>query len=78
MSKTKFSKVLDLVFERTTLLYCKNYSFWKNACPSHLTDEISTGLEKELFTGMILVDLQMVFGINYYLVIQTKTKYLGF
>ena len=49
MSKTKFSKVLDLVFERTTLLYCKNYSFWKNACPSHLTDEISTELEKELF-----------------------------
>ena len=37
----------------------KNYS--TNTCLGHLTDKITTGFEKGLFTGMILIDLQKAF-----------------
>ena len=37
----------------------KNYS--TNTCLGHLTDKITTGFEKGLFNGMILVDLKKAF-----------------
>ena len=37
----------------------KNYS--TNTCLGYLTDKITPGFEKGLFTGMILIDLQKAF-----------------
>ena len=37
----------------------RNYS--TNTCLGHLTDKITTGFEKGLFTGMVLIDLQKAF-----------------
>ena len=42
----------------------KNYS--TNACFWHLTNIITTGFEKCLFTGMILIDLQKAFDTSDY------------
>ena len=54
----------------------KNYS--TNTCLGHLTDKITTGFEKGLFTGMILTNLQKAFGtIDHQILIKTM-KYLGF
>ena len=38
----------------------KNFS--TNTCFGHLTDKITTGFEKDLFTGMILINLQKAFN----------------
>ena len=63
----------------------KHKSFWVKAKFStdfntylgHLTDKITTGFEKNLFTGMILIDLQKAFHtINLQILIK-KMKYLG-
>ena len=54
----------------------KNYS--TNTCLGHLTDKITTGFEKVLFTGIILIDLQKAFDtINHQILIK-KMKYIGF
>ena len=64
----------------------KHKSFWVkakfstdfNTCLGHLTDKITTGFEKSLFTRMILIDLQKAFDtINLQILIK-KMKYLGF
>ena len=47
------------ILYRFQLGFRKNYS--TNTCLGHLTDKITTGFEKGLFTGMILIDLQKVF-----------------
>ena len=54
----------------------KNYS--TNTCLGHLTDEITTGFEKCLFTGMILSDLQKAFDTIDHQILIKKMKYLGF
>ena len=54
----------------------KKYS--TNTCLGHLTDKITTGFEKGLFTGMILIDLQKAFGTIYHQILVKKMKYLGF
>ena len=54
----------------------KNYS--ANAYLGHLTDKITTGFEKSLFTGMILIDLQKVFDTIDHQILLKKMKYLGF
>ena len=54
----------------------KNYS--ANTCLGHLTDEITTGFEKWLFTGMILIDLKKAFDIIDHQILLKKMKYLGF
>ena len=47
-----------------------------NTCLGHLTDKITTGFEKSLFTGIILIDLQKAFDtINLQILIK-KMKYL--
>ena len=46
--KTKLSTDFSLASE-------KNY--FTNTCLGHLTDKITTGFEKSLFTGVILIDL---------------------
>ena len=43
-----------------------------HTCLGHLTDKITTGFDKGLFTGMILIDLQKAFDT-----IDKKKKYLG-
>ena len=50
----------------------KHKSFWVkakfstdfNICFGDLTDKITTGFEKILFTGMILIDLQKAFDTS--------------
>ena len=54
----------------------KNYS--TNTCLGHLTDKITTGFEKVLFTGMILIDLQKAFDTMNHQILLKKMKYLGF
>ena len=54
----------------------KNYS--TNTCFGHLTDKITTGFEKGLFTGMILIELQKAFGTIDHPILIKKMKYLGF
>ena len=54
----------------------KNYS--SNICLGHLTDKITTGFEKGLFTGMILIDLQKAFDTIDHQILIKKMKYLGF
>ena len=54
----------------------RNYS--TNTCLGHLTDKITTGFEKGLFTGMILIDLQKVFDTIDHQILLKKMKYLGF
>ena len=53
----------------------KNYS--TNTCLGYLTDKI-TGFERGLFTGMILTNLQKVFGTIDHEILLKKMKYLGF
>ena len=54
----------------------KNYS--TNTCLGHLTYKITTGFEKGLFTGMILIDLQKAFDTIDHQILLKKMKYLGF
>ena len=54
----------------------KNYS--TNTCLEHLADKITTGFEKGLFIGMILIDLQMAFDTIDHQMLIMKTKYPGF
>ena len=54
----------------------KSYS--TNTCFGHLTDKITTGFEKGLFTGMVLIDLQKAFDTIEDQILLKKIKYLGF
>ena len=56
--------------------FLKNYS--TNTCLGHLTDKITTGFEKGLFTGMILIDLQKAFYTIDHHILLKKMKHLGF
>ena len=58
LSKNKIICRFQSGFQKIGLT--KNYS--TNTCFGDLTDKITTGLEKGLFSGMILIDLQKVFG----------------
>ena len=57
-------------------MFSKNYS--TNTCLGHLTDKITTGFEKGLFTGMVLIDLQKAFDTIDHQILLKKMKYLGF
>ena len=65
--KTNFCTNFSRVFKKTT-----------NTCLGHLTDEITTGFEKGLFTRMVLIDLQKVFDTIDHQILLKKMKYLGF
>ena len=54
----------------------KNYC--TNTCLGHLTDKVTTRFEKGLSTGMILIDLQKVFGTIDHQILLKKMKYLIF
>ena len=54
----------------------KNYS--TNTCLGHLTDKITIGFEKGLFTGMILIDLKKAFDTIDHQILIKKMKYLRF
>ena len=69
MSKNKLLYRFQLGFR-------KNYS--TNTCLGHLNDKITTGFEKGLFTGMILIDLQKAFDTIDHQILLKKMKYLGF
>ena len=64
------------------LLYRFPSDFWKNfstnTCLEHLTDKITTGFEKVLFTGMVLIDLLKAFDTIDHQILLKKMKYLGF
>ena len=57
-------------------MFSKNCS--TNTCLGHLTDKITTGFEKGLFTGMVLIDLQKAFDTIDHQILLKKMKYLGF
>ena len=54
----------------------KNYS--TNTCLGCLSDKITVGFQKGLFTGMILIDLQKAFDTIDHQILIKKMKYLGF
>ena len=54
----------------------ENYS--TNTCLGHPTDKITTGFEKGLFTGMILIDSQKAFDTIDHKILIKKMKYLEF
>ena len=54
----------------------KNFS--TNTCLGHLTDKITTGFKKGVFTGMILIDLQKGFDTIDHKILLKTMKYLGF
>ena len=47
-------------------------------CLAQLIDFVLTGMNKEMHTGMILVDLQKAFDTLYHGVLLEKMKYFGF
>ena len=47
-------------------------------CLSQLTDFVSTGMDKQMYAGMILVDLQKAFGTLGHGVLLEKKKYFGY
>ena len=51
--------------------------YFTNTCLGHLTDKITTGFEKDLFAGMILIDLQKAFDTIDHQTFIKKMKYLG-
>ena len=65
---------------KNKLLYRFCWVFEKitNTCLGHLTNKITTGFEKGLFTGMILIDLQKAFDTIDHQILLKKMKYLGF
>ena len=69
MGKNKLLYKFQLGFQ-------KNYS--TNTFLGHLTVEISTGLEKDLLTGMILIDSQKAFDTIDHQILLKEMKYLGF
>ena len=54
----------------------KNHS--TNTCLGHLTDKITTGFEKGIFTGMVLIDLLKAFDTIDLQISLKKMKYLDF
>ena len=61
--RTNFCTDFSWVFEKTSLL---------------TLDKITTGSEKDLFPGMVLIDLQKVFDTTDHQILLKKMKYLGF
>ena len=49
-----------------------------DVCLAQLTDFVATGMDKQMHTGMILVDLQSVFDTLDHGVLLEKMKYFGF
>ena len=49
-----------------------------NTCLRYLTEKITTGFKKGLFTRMILIGLQKAFDTFDHQTLLKKTKYLGF
>ena len=47
-------------------------------CLAQLIDFISTGMDKQMHTGMIIVDLQKAFDTLDHEVIVERIKYFGF
>ena len=67
---------------KNKILYRFQSGFRKNCSTNtslgHLIDKITTGFEKDLFTGMILIDLKMAFDNIDHQTLIKKMKYLGF
>ena len=47
-------------------------------CLAQLIDFVATGMDKQMYTGMILVDLQKAFYTLDHRVLLQKMKYFGF
>ena len=54
----------------------KNHS--TNLCLAQLTDFVATGMDNQMHTSMILVDLQKIFDTLDHGVLPGKMKYVGF
>ena len=56
--------------------FSKKYSV--NTCFGYLTDKVTTGFEKGVLTGTILIDVLKAFGAINHQILLTKIKYFGF
>ena len=67
---------------KTKLIYMYQSGFRTNhstdLCLAHLTDFVANGMDKQMHTGMILVDLQKAFDTWDHRVLYEKMKYFGF
>ena len=65
------------------IMYCIHSSqvlgltFSTETCLTHLTDMIRFNIDKGLFTGMVLIDLQEAFGTIDYGILLKKLKVIG-
>ena len=59
--RTNFCTDFTWVFGKTTLLTLVLDISLIKTCLGHLTDKITTGFEKGLFTGVVFIDLQKAF-----------------
>ena len=74
MTKHKiFSK--HKILSRFRSVFRKNYA--TNTCLRYLNEKITSRFEKDLFTGMILIDLQKAFETIDHQILIKKLKYLG-
>ena len=73
---------IEEFLSKNKLLYRFQSGFRKkystSTCLGHLTDKITTGFEKGLFTGMILIDLQKAFDTIDHQILLKKMEYLDF
>ena len=76
MTKHKNFWIKNKIIYRFEAGFRKNYS--TNTCLGHLTDKITTGFKKGLFTGMIFINLQKTFDTTDHQILIKKMKYLGF
>ena len=67
---------------KTKILYRFQSGFRKNCstntCLGHLTDKITIGFEKGIFTGVILIELQKALETIDHQILTKTMKYLGF
>ena len=76
MTKQRSFWVRTNFYTSFSWVFKKNYS--TNTFLGHLTVEISTGFEKGLLTGMILIDSQKAFDTIDHQILLKEMKYLGF
>ena len=50
---------------------------WNGCCLAQLTDFLTTGMDRQMHTSMIIVDLQKAFGTLDHGVLLEKMKYFG-
>ena len=73
---------IEDLLNKKKLIYMYQSGFWTNhstdLCLAQLIGFVATGMDKQIHTGMILVDLQKAFDTLDHGVLLEKMKYFGF